>query len=52
MYRKEHRVFEYHREKWGPQEEFGYKDFVPLFTDEKFDADDWVDLFVRAGAFS
>lgn len=30
--------------------EFGYKDMIPLFKGEKFDADQWLDLFVRAGA--
>jgi len=30
--------------------EFGYKDLIPLFTAEKFDADEWVDLFKKAGA--
>jgi alpha-L-fucosidase len=42
--------FEHHRENWGPQEEFGYKDFIPLFTADQFDADEWIDLFVRSGA--
>jgi len=30
--------------------EFGYKDLIPLFTAEKFDADEWADLFKKAGA--
>ena len=30
--------------------EFGYKDLIPKFTAEKFDADEWVDLFKKAGA--
>jgi len=30
--------------------EFGYKDLIPGFTAEKFDAEQWADLFVRAGA--
>jgi alpha-L-fucosidase len=42
--------FEHHRETWGPQEHFGYKDFIPMFTAEKFNADEWVDLFVESGA--
>ena len=33
-----------HREKWGRQSEFGYKDFIPLFTAEKFDAEEWAEL--------
>ena len=31
MYRKESPVFEWHRQHWGPQSMFGYKDFIPLF---------------------
>ncbi len=49
MYIKGHRVFEHHRNTWGPQDQFGYKDFIPLFTAEHFDADEWADLFVKAG---
>ena len=30
--------------------EFGYKDLIPLFTAEKFDADEWAELFQKAGA--
>jgi alpha-L-fucosidase len=48
--RKKANFFQYHRKTWGPQEEFGYKDFIPMFTAEKFNADEWVDLFVKAGA--
>ncbi|MDE5794213.1 MAG: alpha-L-fucosidase [Muribaculaceae bacterium] len=39
-----------HREKWGPQNEFGYKDFIPLFKAEKFNADEWAELFKASGA--
>jgi len=35
---------------YGPMGKFGYKDFIPLFTGEKFNADEWADLFQRAGA--
>lgn len=31
-------------------ENFQYRDFVPLFKGELFDADEWADLFQRAGA--
>ena len=48
--RKKVNFFQYHKKTWGPQDQFGYKDFIPLFTAEKFDADEWVDLFVKAGA--
>jgi alpha-L-fucosidase len=30
--------------------EFGYKDLIPKFTAEKFDADEWAELFEKAGA--
>lgn len=30
--------------------EFGYKDLIPKFTAEHFDAEEWVDLFKKAGA--
>jgi alpha-L-fucosidase len=40
----------YWEETWGPLEKFGYKDFIPMFTAEKFNADEWADLFQKAGA--
>jgi alpha-L-fucosidase len=30
--------------------EFGYKDLIPMFTADKFDAQEWADLFARSGA--
>ena len=30
--------------------DFGYKDLIPKFTAEKFDADEWAELFEKAGA--
>ena len=30
--------------------EFGYKDLIPKFTAHKFNADEWADLFQKAGA--
>ena len=35
---------------YGPLKKFGYKDFIPRFTGEKFNADEWADLFQKAGA--
>ena len=40
----------HHVEKYGDPSEFGYKDFIPMFRAEKFDAGEWVDLFVEGGA--
>jgi alpha-L-fucosidase len=42
--------YQHHRETWGPQVEFGYKDFIPMFKAESWDPEAWVDLFKRAGA--
>jgi alpha-L-fucosidase len=50
MYRPGHPNHEFHVENFGPISEFGYKDLIPLFTAEKFDADEWVELYVEAGA--
>ncbi len=44
---KQHR---YHVEHFGPLSQFGYKDFIPLFTGEAFDPDAWADLALLAGA--
>ncbi|MHC4791545.1 MAG: alpha-L-fucosidase, partial [Planctomycetota bacterium] len=30
--------------------EFGYKDLIPKFTAEKFNADEWAELFKKSGA--
>lgn len=40
----------YHEATYGPLEKFGYKDFIPMFTGEKFNADEWAELFRKAGA--
>ncbi len=50
MYQQSSPEYKYHIETYGPQAKFGYKDFIPLFTAEKFDADHWANLFRRAGA--
>lgn len=39
-----------HRERWGRQSQFGYKDFIPMFKAEKFDPEAWAKLFREAGA--
>lgn len=43
-------AYDHHRATYGPQDEFGYKDFIPLFTGEHFDPDAWATLFRQAGA--
>ena len=42
--------FEHHRKTWGSHDQFGYKDFIPLLTGEKFDPKEWIQLFKAAGA--
>lgn len=43
-------AFEHHRKTYGDQSDFGYKDFIPMFTAEKFDATTWMQLFKESGA--
>jgi alpha-L-fucosidase len=40
----------WHTQTFGPPEKFGYKDFIPMFTQAHFNADDWAQLFKRSGA--
>jgi alpha-L-fucosidase len=40
----------HHEATYGPLKKFGYKDFIPMFTGAKFNADEWADLFQKAGA--
>lgn len=42
--------YEHHIQTWGRHNQFGYKDFIPLFKAEKFDPVQWADLFKQAGA--
>lgn len=42
--------FKHHAETYGPQNKFGYKDFIPMFKAEKFNAAAWVELFKKSGA--
>jgi hypothetical protein len=36
--------------KWFDDAKFGYKDIIPKFKAEKWDPDEWADLFYEAGA--
>ena len=49
MYDKNVREYEHHRKTYGEQKNFGYKDFIPMFRAENFDAGEWVSLFKKAG---
>ena len=48
--RKGPNYFQHHRQRYGPQSEFGYKDFIPMFKAEKWDPETWIELFQAAGA--
>lgn len=37
--------YEYHREVYGDHERFGYKDLIDRFTAERFDPQQWAELF-------
>lgn len=50
MYRTGTPEFEHHIKTYGPHTEFGYKDFIPHFTAEKFNANKWIESFKAAGA--
>jgi alpha-L-fucosidase len=50
MYQPETEEYKHHVATYGPVDQFGYKDFIPMFTAEKFDALAWADLFQKAGA--
>ncbi len=50
MYVEGTNEYKHHRETWGDHTEFGYKDFIPLFKGEKFNAGEWASLFRQAGA--
>ncbi len=42
--------YKHHLAVYGPQDKFGYKDFIPKFKAEKFDPAAWARLFKEAGA--
>ena len=50
MYRPGNSQYDHHERTFGGASEFGYKDFIPRFTAEKFDAEEWAQLFKSAGA--
>jgi len=50
MYIKGSKQYDYHVEHYGLPSQFGYKDLIPLFKAEKFNADEWAELFKKAGA--
>lgn len=50
MYQQGSKEFQHHVETYGPQSQFGYKDFLPRFTAAQYDPAHWAELFKSAGA--
>ncbi len=50
MYREGSPQYAYHVKTYGHPSKFGYKDFIPMFTAEKFDPDEWAEIFKQSGA--
>jgi len=50
MYRKDSDEYKHHIATYGPQDKFGYKDFIPMFKAEHFDPAAWAHLFKESGA--
>lgn len=50
MYDKGSDINKYHEATYGKLTEFGYKDFIPMFKAEKFNADEWAAIFKASGA--
>ena len=50
LYLTNHPAFKYHQQRFGDQKTTGYKDVIPFFKAENFNADAWASLFARAGA--
>ncbi|MCR9062694.1 MAG: alpha-L-fucosidase [Cytophagales bacterium] len=40
----------YHVKTYGHPSKFGYKDFIPMFKAENFNAAEWLDIFEKSGA--
>ncbi len=50
MYKTNSRENKFHLEKFGTTEQFGYKDFIPMFRAENFCAEEWIALLKQTGA--
>ena len=50
IYREGSKAFNHHVKTYGHPSEFGHKDFIPMFKAEKFDADEWAEIFKSSGA--
>jgi len=50
MYEPGFDAYKHHIATYGPQDKFGYKDFIPMFKAERYDPAAWAELFKKAGA--
>lgn len=50
MHDPEWDIYKYHREQYGDTTEFEYHEFVTDFKAEKWDPEEWAELFRKAGA--
>ncbi len=50
MHFENDKVYQHHLKKYGHPSDFGYHDFVPMFKAENFNAEEWAELFKKAGA--
>ena len=50
LYIQGSKAYEHHIKTYGAQKDLGYKDLIPMFMADKFDAKKWVELFEEAGA--
>lgn len=50
MYQEGSDEFKHHVETYGPHDQFGHKDFIPMMRFENYDPEEYAQLFVDAGA--
>lgn len=50
MYIQGSEEYKHHIKTYGDHKEFGYKDFIPMFTAPDYDPNEWAKLFKEAGA--
>lgn len=50
MHQKDDDIYTHHKKTYGDPSEFGYHDFIPQFTAEHFDPEEWAELFRMSGA--
>lgn len=50
MYIQGSQEYEHHLATYGEHQDFGYKDFIPMFKAEHFNAEEWANLLKCSGA--